>query len=179
MGSGKTNKTRGHNGERYYANFFRALGFTFCETSRQASRKHDNAKIDLMYIPYNIQIKTGKHSTMNPGKELFSMETSINVMFPPENEVFKKPCILIHRKMAEGYRRTDLDDLVYMSLQQFNLFNNNGAKLEYISLKEFKFDLFSQFKTIVCITVENFKNNIILKEHPNVNNSNEATDSGI
>lgn len=179
MGSGKTNKTRGHKGERHYVNFFKDLGFTFCATSRAASRKHDNAKIDLMYIPYNIQIKTGKHTTMNPGKELLNMETSIKVMFPPEDEVFKKPCILIHRKMAEGYRRTDLDDLVYMSLQQFDLFNSKGAKLEYISLKEFKFDLTSQFKTIVGVTVENFKNEVILKEHPNVNNSDKTGSTGI
>lgn len=173
MGSGKTNKLRGHNGERYYASYFRNLGFEFCETSRAASRKHDNAKIDLMYVPYNIQIKTGKHTSMNPGKELFSMEASIKLMFPPEDEVFKKPCLLIHRKYVEvGHKRKIEDDVVFMSLIQFNIYKNNGANFEYLSLKEFKFELDSQFKTIVSVTMEDFKNQVILKEQSNVKNCN-------
>jgi len=100
MGIGATNKRKGSTAERYYAKFFRELGFDFCETSRFVSKKHDNAKIDLLYIPFNVQIKAGIQKNMSPGKELFMMSTSISAMFPPEDEVFKKPCILFHYKQG-------------------------------------------------------------------------------
>ena len=172
MGSGKTNKIQGHAGEQYYAAYFRKLGFTSCDISRGDGKRYDNAKIDLMHIPYNIQIKTGKHKSMNAGKELFTMESAIKSMFPEEDEVFKKPCLLIHRKhVEEGNTRLEHDDIVFMSLQQFDLYKNNGAKFEYIYLKEFKFELGSQFKCVIAVTMEDFKKEVILKEQLNVNDS--------
>ena len=56
---GSTNKRKGHNAERYYCNLFKELGFEFCTTARLASRLYDNAKIDLVNLPYNLQIKAG------------------------------------------------------------------------------------------------------------------------
>ena len=51
---GTNNKRKGSNAERFYAKIFRDLGFDKCITSRQGSRLHDNAGIDLMFLPYNI-----------------------------------------------------------------------------------------------------------------------------
>ena len=166
MGIGATNKRKGSTAERYYAKFFRELGFNFCETSRFVSKKHDNAKIDLMYIPFNVQIKAGVQKNMNPGKELFMMATSITAMFPPEDEVTKRPCILFHYKQGKpGVKRTPDMEMVYMSLIQFNVFRSKSLGLEYSMMKDFKFDLNSDFKTVVGMTLDQFKQEVILKQY--------------
>ena len=166
MGVGATNKRKGSTAERYYAKLFRDLGFTFCETSRFVSKKHDNAKIDLMYIPFNLQIKAGVQKNMNPGKELFMMASSISSMFPLEDEVHRKPCLLIHYKQGTpGVRRTPDMEVVYMSMIQFDVFRNLSRELKYDYLKEYKFDLQSEYKSIVGMTLEHFKNEVILKQY--------------
>jgi hypothetical protein len=166
MGIGATNKRKGSTAERYYAKFFRELGFTFCETSRFVSKKHDNAKIDLMYIPFNLQIKAGIQKNMNPGKELFMMATSIASMFPLEDDVHNRPCILFHYKQGKpGSRRTPDMEMVYMSMIQFLAFQEKSPELTVLSLKEFKFDLDSEFKTIVGMTLDHFKSEVILKQY--------------
>jgi hypothetical protein len=166
MGIGATNKRKGSTAERHYAKFFRELGFTFCETSRFVSKKHDNAKIDLMYIPFNLQIKAGIQKNMNPGKELFMMATSIAGMFPLEDDVHNRPCILFHYKQGKpGSRRTPDMEMVYMSMTQFLAFQEKSPELTVLSLKEFKFDLDSEFKTIVGMTLDHFKSEVILKQY--------------
>ena len=172
MGLGATNKRKGSTAERYYAKFFRELGFPFCETARFGSKKHDNAKIDLLYIPFNIQIKAGIQQNMNPGKELFMMATSIKAMFPLEDDVHQRPCILFHYKQGKpGVKRTPEMEMVYMSLSQFNIFKSSNEELQHSMSKEFKFDLNSEFKSIVGMTLEHFKNEIILKRESYGSNS--------
>ena len=51
-----------------------------------------------------------------------------------------------------------------MSLIQFDVFRSQSRNLEYLCMKEFKFDLNSEFKTIVGITLEHFKEEVILKQ---------------
>ena len=176
MGLGKTNKRKGSNAERLYAIKFREMGFSFCETSRFVSKKHDNAKIDLMYIPFNIQIKAGKQKNMNAGKELFFMKTCIDTMFPLGDEVFKKPLLLIHyEEVGRGHKRLPEHERVYMSMIQFDIFKSMSPDLEHNGLKSFKFDLQSEFKHIVNVTFADFKEKIILKHYkqnePNNNTS--------
>jgi len=173
---GKTNKNKGNNAERHYAMLFRELGFTFCETSRFASKKHDNAKIDLIEVPFNIQIKAGKQTGMNPGKELLLMENSIKTMFSPEDPVHKKPLLLFHyMEVGRGKKRLPEHEFVYMSNEQFDLFRKRSKKLEYSTLKTFNFEMFSQFKTIVGMPFEVFRNEVILRQYkikqPNVTSS--------
>jgi hypothetical protein len=166
MGIGATNKRKGSSAERYYAKFFRELGFNFCETARFGSKKHDNAKIDLLYIPFNVQIKAGIQKNMNPGKELFMMSTCIAAMFPPEDEVSKRPCILFHYKQGKpGAKRTPDMEMVYMSMIQFDLFKSLSPELEYSFMKDFKFDLQSEFKTVVGMTLDHFKEQVIIKQY--------------
>lgn len=160
-----TNKTKGSNAERYYAKVFRELGYRFCETARFASTKHDNAKVDLVYIPYNIQIKAGVQKNLSPGKELFMMSSSIAAMFPLEEDIHNKPCLLIHYMQGiKGVKRTPEMEMVYMSFKQYQLFLEKNNSLTYTYEKIFKFDLNSDFKHIVGMTFESFKNQIILKK---------------
>jgi hypothetical protein len=166
MGLGATNKRKGSSAERYYAKYFRNLGFNFCETARFGSKKHDNAKIDLMYIPFNVQIKAGVQKNLNPGKELFFMHTSITAMFPIEDPVFARPCILIHHKQGTpGAKRTPEMQMVYMSYSQYLIFKELNPNFTYTYEKTFKFDLQSEFKVIVGMPLEHFKEEIILKHY--------------
>lgn len=167
MGVGKTNKRKGSNAERYYAKFFRELGFEFCATSRFVSKHHDNAKIDLMYTPFNIQVKAGKQQNMNPGKVLFEMKSAIDKMFPPGDEIFNKPLLLFHykEKPPKVYRRSEEMEMVYMSSKQFEFFKAQNPNLKFNYIKVFKYDMDSEFKTIVGMTVEYFKNEVILKHY--------------
>lgn len=159
MGLGKINKQKGADAELYFMDVFHNLGFRMCYPSRHTSKKHDNAGIDLLGIPFNIQIKAGKQKNLNPGKELFSMSNKIQSMFPKEDEVFKKPCLLLHINNESEIK-------VYMSLLQFDKFRKNRT-IHYLNLKEFKFELFSEFKSIVSMSFEVFKNEIILNQYPN------------
>ena len=74
---GKTNRRKGHNAERYYANFFKDLGYTFCKTARQASRLHDDCGIDLMYLPFLVQIKAGKQRGLKRADTLQYIEDRV------------------------------------------------------------------------------------------------------
>lgn len=52
------NRTAGHNWEREVRNDFRTIGYKEAETSRYASRKMDDQKVDLVDTGiYNIQCK--------------------------------------------------------------------------------------------------------------------------
>ena len=54
-----TNRTKGHDAERLYVNRFKEIGYEHCVTSRYGSRLHDDAAIDLINVPINVQIKAG------------------------------------------------------------------------------------------------------------------------
>lgn len=118
---GKRNKTKGSVGERYYAEKFRELGFNKCITSRQGSRVLDNCGIDLCFLPFNVQIKTGIHKGLNHSLELKLIEEKMNT-FLPENAIeHNQPKVLIHRKQGKsGKKRTEYDDMVYMTFEDFS-----------------------------------------------------------
>ena len=162
---GSTNRRKGHNAERYYCNLFKELGFEFCTTARLASRLYDNAKIDLVNLPFNLQIKAGVQKNMNPGKELFSMETAIKALFPPGDEVHNKQKLLIHKKeVGRGNKRQDEDEVVYMSKNQYQEYKNIlGEEFPTVFEKVYKFELQSEFKHIVGVTYKVFEEYIIKK----------------
>lgn len=117
---GKANRRKGHKGEVYYAKVFRDLGFPHCVTSRYGSRLHDDAGIDLIHLPFNVQIKTGKHRGMNPSQVLSYTTERVKELFPKSAPEHKLPTILIHRKeVGVGKKREEFDDLVHMSFKDF------------------------------------------------------------
>ena len=120
---GKTNRVMGHNAERLYANKFRELGYEHCITSRQGSRIHDDSGIDLIFIPFNVQIKAGKQRGLNPVVELKNMEEKTKIHFPEDSPVHKQPNIVILRKaVGAGIKRTKYDDVVVLSFEDFKQF---------------------------------------------------------
>jgi len=119
---GRTNKRKGSDAERYYAKIFREeLGFTHCKTSRMGSKLHDDAGIDLIFVPFNIQIKAGYDKGLNPSKELKYIEDKMALLFPPSSIEHSLPKILIHRKNKEKGRRSRIpyDDIVSLTFEDF------------------------------------------------------------
>lgn len=118
---GKTNKRKGSDAERHYARVFRDdLGFTHCKTSRLGSKLHDDAGIDLIFIPLNIQIKAGKQVGLNPGRELIYMQNRMTELFPTSSQEHQFPKIVIHRKeVGQGKKRTEFDEIVSLTFGDF------------------------------------------------------------
>jgi hypothetical protein len=118
---GKRNKNMGSNAERLYANLFREIGFNFCKTSRQASRIHDDAGIDLTEThPFNVQVKAGMQKGMNHSNVLSIIKERCVELFSPDNIVHKNINIMIHKKVVgKGRKRNEFDDLVTMSFEDF------------------------------------------------------------
>lgn len=174
---GKRNRTIGHDAERYYAQVFKNLGFSFCVTSRLGSRLYDNAKIDLINLPFNVQIKAGIQKSLNAGKELFSMVSMIKALFPPDDTIHSKPNFLIHKKpIGRGKKATPEHEIVYMSKKQFLIYQKQNKNLKPSFEKSFKFELNSEFKDIVAINFEIFKREIINKFFISENNGNNNTE---
>lgn len=118
---GKTNKRKGSDAERLYVKEFKELGFKHCKTSRLGSKLHDSAGIDLIFIPFNVQIKAGYDNGLNYGKELQYISERMTELFPPTSVEHHLPKILIHRKNKEKGRRNriEFDNLVCMTFEDF------------------------------------------------------------
>ena len=127
---GKNNKRKGNEAERYYAKELREIGYEHCITSRMGSKLFDDCGIDLMLVPYNIQVKAGEQKGMKPVEVLRYMKDKMREKFPPESAEFDYPSVLIHRKPAEGPRRTEFDELVTMTYADWKLMAQKIHHLE-------------------------------------------------
>jgi hypothetical protein len=118
---GKTNKRKGSDAERYYAKIFREdLGFKHCKTARMGSKLHDDAGIDLIFIPFNIQIKAGKQTGLNVKRELESMQFKMGESFPETSVEHKLPkLVLLKKEVGPGNKRTEFDEIVSMTFADF------------------------------------------------------------
>lgn len=116
---GKKNKRKGSDGERYYAKWFRNLGFEHCKTSRLGSKLHDNAGIDLIFLPFNVQIKVGEQRGIKYWKELKYTKNQIKQIFPENMSEHTQPTLLIHRLPSSEKTRQEWDEVVTMTLEDF------------------------------------------------------------
>lgn len=159
-----TNKRKGNYAELRYMNIFKRLGYKFCFTSRYASRLHDDSKIDLVNLPFNVQVKAGKQKGMNPGKVLEEMHKEIVKHFPPEDIVHSKPKIVIHYKQGtRGKKRKEEDEIVYMSYKEFKSFKRKVKTIDYLGSKSIKKGVRSEYKSIVFMSFSYFIENIVRK----------------
>ena len=118
---GRINKRKGSDAERFYAKIFRDnLGFTHCKTSRSGSKLHDDAGIDLIFLPFNVQIKAGKQTGLNASKELEYMQNRMQILLPPTSQEHYLPKILIHKKeVGPGKKRTEFNEIVSLTFEDF------------------------------------------------------------
>lgn len=153
------NKRKGSRVERKYRLIFRQIGFSLCETSRYASTLLDACKIDLVNLPFNIQIKAGKQIGLNPAKELYLM------LYMIENKLdssFKKPCFLLHEKeIIRGKRREEYDSIIYFTLDQFTKFKQINKDLVFKEIKKYNKFLNTEFEFIVCVSFKYFETYLI------------------
>lgn len=92
-----TNKRKGSNLERALAKIFRDIGYSFCKTSRLASRLYDNCGIDLHGIPFLVQAKNVK-AAINYGELFKEIEDNVKKNFPPEAPEHKYPIMIFHHR---------------------------------------------------------------------------------
>lgn len=162
MGRGKTNKRKGSDAERYFANLFREIGFDKCITARLGGRIYDNAGIDLINIPLNIQIKGGLQRGLIPGLVLQNMREQIEKLFPKDSEVRTFPLIIIHRPGI--YKKSCDEDKVYLSFEEFERLKTKFPEIpnlidEVIESSSKK--LQGEFKKIVFMPFKQFKDYVL------------------
>lgn len=90
---GKTNRNKGFQWERDLAQVFRDLGYLRCKTTRQTSRLLDSCKVDLDFIPYNIQAKNVIH--INYKKVLDEVKNALQIHYP---ERLTLPTVILHKR---------------------------------------------------------------------------------
>jgi len=114
------NRNKGHNAERYYRSEFIKLGYVSCLTARYGSRYMDDLGIDLMHLPFNVQVKAGKLTSMNPPKLLAELKKRIANSSLVE-EVKNYPLLLLHKLDAgRGKKRQDYHEIVSMLGEDFS-----------------------------------------------------------
>ena len=120
MTKGKTNRRKGNNAEREYAEKFRQLGFEHCKTARQGAKLLDDCGIDLIFLPFNVQIKAGKQVGIKSHQILKYMKDRMNLLLPPTSIEHTLPKIMIHkREVGRGIKRDEFSDMVHMTFDDF------------------------------------------------------------
>lgn len=112
---GKYSRNKGHALERRLAKTFRqVLGFEFCKTSRAASKLLDDSKVDLAFIPYNVQCKAGYIKGLNYTEIFDEMEAALLKNYPPDDKQHSYPSMIFHDK-----GRKSSEKLVIMKEKEF------------------------------------------------------------
>lgn len=101
----KNNRNKGNSMERDLAKIFRErFNYPFCKTSRQASRMLDACKVDLAFIPYNVQSKCVKASIKY--QEVFEeMQSELDKNYPPTDPQRNYPKLIFHRRGPKKTQR--------------------------------------------------------------------------
>ena len=110
---GNTNRNKGHTFERQWARTMRDIGYIYCKTSRQASRLLDSCKIDLVFLPYNIQCKNVK-ANINYIDLIKSIKSTLAENYPEDDPIFDNPIVIAHKR-----GRTPEEHLVIMEASSF------------------------------------------------------------
>lgn len=115
---GKRNKRKGSDAEREYAQKFREMGYEYCVTSRLGSKLHDNCGVDLINLPFNVQVKAGYGRGLNYSQVLFYTKSMLMQHIPAEAD---NPVICIHKKpKKKGVTpENEFNELVVMSFNDF------------------------------------------------------------
>lgn len=91
----------------------RDIGYVHCKTSRQASRLLDSCKVDLAFLPFNIQCKNVK-ANINYINLIKSIKASLAENYPEDDPIINNPIIIAHKR-----GRTPEEHLVIMEASSF------------------------------------------------------------
>lgn len=119
------NRTKGHNYERELVKIFKELGFDRAISTRASSKLLDDCKVDINFIPYRIQAKSG-YDKVRPKFEVLKSECDrlIQEKFPEDEAalLLNKPYILFHKisksKEFVTLEKNDFIDILRRSLSK-------------------------------------------------------------
>lgn len=105
MGVGKRSRAKGHNLERWLADWARNfLGYPHAKTTRQASKLLDDCGIDICFnpaiteFPFLIQAKAGyEKNRIKPDIEIKKVRNRIKEHFDEDHWIHKTPILVINK----------------------------------------------------------------------------------
>ena len=128
-----TNRSKGHAAEVLYMNIFKELGYIKCVTSRNGSKLIDNCKIDLMNIPFNVQIKCGYPKGVPVAKIFKQMDELMYKHLMDDDPIVDRPKLLIHRlQPGRGKKRMPKHDVAYFYVKDYSNFIPESAAVELV-----------------------------------------------
>jgi hypothetical protein len=103
------NRTKGHNLERQVSKDLRTA-FPFAKTSRASSKLLDDTGVDLNFVPFSIQCKSGYNNNRPKYEKLYKefLERK-DANFPQTHVIHTVPYILIHKLNCEECRGKNND----------------------------------------------------------------------
>jgi 16S rRNA G966 N2-methylase RsmD len=138
-------RAKGHALERSDAKYIREnTAFVNVKTARYASKLHDDAKIDLVYIPYAWQCKAGYNRGINYEKLIAEMETAQKQKL---GELL--PIIIHHKKTRKNNKKQEDENMIIMKKEVFETFlpYANDILIKYINPNLIKIQ-FDEFRTL-------------------------------
>ena len=160
---GAKNKHKGSHAERFYATLFKEMGYDKCQTARFGSRLHDNAGIDLINLPFNVQIKAGVQKNLSPGKVLLNMTAQINALFMQGDPVRSYPLLLIYR--PKPFSNNTDEDKVYMSREQWDMYKDRVLVMDNFTILKRKNKMNNPYGEIVCTSFNSLRNVLLPEEN--------------
>lgn len=124
-------RSKGHSAERFYALIFKEIGYSKCITSRMGGKIYDDSGVDLINIPYKVQIKAGNQKNLNPFDVLLYIDNKVKENFV-DPQLYVLPSILIYRPKA--YSKDLRLDIVYMTQKDFEESFEGLECIEYLDL---------------------------------------------
>lgn len=114
------NRKRGHDLERQVSRDL-SLFFPFSKTTRASSRLLDNCGIDIAFVPFLIQCKSG-YEKNRPKYELEyrNIKENITNNFPQSSPIHNMPIVLIH-KLNPGRGKTRGEESTQVTIN-YNFF---------------------------------------------------------
>lgn len=126
------NRKRGHDLERQVVRDLKPF-FPFVKTSRASSKLLDDCGIDVAFVPFLIQCKSG-YNTNRPKfeNEYRNIKANITKNFPQSSNIHKYPIVLIHKlNSGRGHTKKEEENQVTISYDFF-LYLLNSIKPEVI-----------------------------------------------
>lgn len=126
-------RSKGHSAERFYALIFKEAGYEKCITSRMGGKIYDDSGIDLINIPYRVQIKAGSQKNLNPYEVLLYIENKVKENFE-DIGIQNLPSVLIYR--PSPYSKDLKKDIVYMTQKDFRKDFESLECIEYLDISK-------------------------------------------
>jgi hypothetical protein len=99
-------RRKGHNFERLITRDLKQI-FDKARTSREASKLLDDSGVDIAFVPFAIQCKSGYNSRRPKADELFvDIRNKLKTNFPEGEPICRFPPVLIHKLGGHGNHKT-------------------------------------------------------------------------